>query len=183
MSLLLQIIVLSCFVVVILALFRDKADFLYYSMVAMLVSAAATFLLSPGVSTEEVFLAVDWEVIFFLISLFTIVAILEEQCIFQEVARRITTKFSTNTRKFFWVICLISTVSAAFIEDISVAVIFIPMIISTSRKMKINPVDFINQVQLQAYFNYENRIKNNLSGNEATDWISAEEKIKLKYKL
>ena len=143
MSLLLQIIVLSCFVVVILALFRDKADFLYYSMVAMLVSAAATFLLSPGVSTEEVFLAVDWEVIFFLISLFTIVAILEEQCIFQEVARRITTKFSTNTRKFFWVICLISTVSAAFIEDISVAVIFIPMIISTSRKMKINPAPIL----------------------------------------
>jgi Na+/H+ antiporter NhaD/arsenite permease-like protein len=109
----------------------------------MLVAAAATFLLSPGVSTEEVFLAVDWEVIFFLVSLFTIVAILEEQCIFQEVARRITTKFSTNTRKFFWVICLISTVSAAFIEDVSVAVIFIPMIISTSQKMKINPAPIL----------------------------------------
>ena len=143
MSLLLQIIVLSCFIVVIIALFRDKADFLYYSLVAMLVSAAATFLLIPGVSTEEVFLAVDWEVIFFLVSLFTIVAILEEQCIFQEVARRITTKFSTNTRAFFWVICLISTVSAAFIEDISVAVIFIPMIISTSQKMKINPAPIL----------------------------------------
>ena len=143
MSLLLQIIVISCFIVVIIALFREKSDFLYYSLVAMLVAAAATFLLSPGVSTEEVFLAVDWEVIFFLVSLFTIVAILEEQCIFQEVARRITTKFSTNTRKFFWVICLISTVSAAFIEDVSVAVIFIPMIISTSQKMKINPAPIL----------------------------------------
>ncbi len=143
MLLLLQIIVLCCFIIVIIALFREKSDFLYYSMVAMLVSAAATFLLSPGVSTEEVFLAVDWEVIFFLVSLFTIVAILEEQCIFQEVARRITTKFSTNTRKFFWVICLISTISAAFIEDISVAVIFVPMIISTSQKMKINPAPIL----------------------------------------
>jgi len=143
MLLLLQIIVISCFIVVIIALFRERSDFLYYSMVAMLVSAVATFLLSPGVSTEEVFLAVDWEVIFFLVSLFTIVAILEEQCVFQEVARRITTKFSTNTRKFFWVICLISTVSAAFIEDISVAVIFVPMIISTSQKMKINPAPIL----------------------------------------
>jgi len=143
MLLLLQIIVLSCFVIVIIALFREKSDFLYYSMVAMLVAATATFLLSPGVSTEEVFLAVDWEVIFFLISLFTIVAILEEQCIFQELARRITTKFSTNTRKFFWVICLISTVSAAFIEDISVAIIFVPMIISTSQKMKTNPAPIL----------------------------------------
>jgi Na+/H+ antiporter NhaD/arsenite permease-like protein len=112
-------------------------------MVAMLVAAAATFLLAPGVTTEDLFLAVDWEVIFFLVSLFTIVAILEEQCIFQEVARRITTKFSTNTRKFFWVICLISTISAVFIQDISVVVIFIPMIISTSEKMKINPAPIL----------------------------------------
>ena len=144
MSLLLQIIVVSCFIIVIIALFREKSDFLYYSMVAMLVAAVATFLLSPGVvSTEEVFRAVDWEVIFFLVSLFTIVAILEEQYVFQEVARRITTKFSTNTRKFFWVICLISTLSAAFIEDVSVAIIFIPMIISTSEKMRINPAPIL----------------------------------------
>jgi len=144
MLLLLQVIVVSCFVVVVIALFRETSDFLFYSMVAMLVAAAATFLLSPsGVTTEELFLAVDWEVIFFLVSLFTIVAILEEQCIFQEVARRITTKFSTNTRKFFWVICLISTLSAVFIQDISVAIIFIPMIINTSEKMKINPAPIL----------------------------------------
>ena len=86
MLLLLQIIVVSCFIVVIIALFRDQTDFLFYSMVGMLVAATATFLLSPdSISTEEVFLAVDWEVIFFLISLFTVVAILEEQFIFQKI--------------------------------------------------------------------------------------------------
>jgi len=144
MLLLLQIIVVSCFIVVIIALFRAQTDFLFYSMVGMLVAATATFLLSPSpVSTEEVFLAVDWEVIFFLISLFTIVAILEEQYIFQEIARRITTKFKTNTRMFFWVICLVSTLSAAFIEDISVAVIFIPIIINTSKKLRINPAPIL----------------------------------------
>jgi len=144
MLLLLQIIVVSCFIVVIVALFREKSDFLFYSMVAMLIAAVTTFLLSPTpISPEEVFLAVDWEVVFFLVSLFTIVSILEDQRIFQEVARRITTKFSTNTRKFFWVICLISTVSAAFIEDVSVAIIFIPMIINTSEKMRINPAPIL----------------------------------------
>ena len=143
MLLVLQIIVVSCFIVVIIALFREKADFLFYSMLAMLVAAAATFLLAPGVTTEDLFSAVDWEVVFFLVSLFTIVAILEEQCVFQEVARRITKKFSTNTRKFFWVICLISTISAVFIQDISVVIIFIPMIISTSEKMKINPAPIL----------------------------------------
>jgi Na+/H+ antiporter NhaD/arsenite permease-like protein len=110
----------------------------------MLAAATATFLFSPTpFSIEEFMIAIDWPVIFFLISVFTIVVILEEQLIFQEIASRITKKFHTNTRRFFWVICLISTLSAAFIEDISVAVIFIPMIISTSEKMKINPTPIL----------------------------------------
>ncbi|MFX1592675.1 MAG: SLC13 family permease [Promethearchaeota archaeon] len=144
MLFILQLFVIFCFVIVIIALFREKTDFLTYSVLAMLAAAAATFLFSPTpLSIEEFILSIDWPVIFFLISLFTIVVILEEQLIFQEIASRITKKFHTNTRGFFWVICLISTLSAAFIEDISVAVIFIPMIISTSEKMKINPTPIL----------------------------------------
>ena len=140
----LQIFVIFCFIIVIIALFREKTDFLTYSVLAMLAAATATFLFSPTPFTiEEFILAIDWPVIFFLICLFTIVVILEEQLIFQEIALKITKKFHTNTRKFFWVICLISTLSAAFIEDISVAVIFIPMIISTSEKMRINPTPIL----------------------------------------
>jgi len=144
MLIFLQIFVICCLVIVIIALFREKTDFLTYSVAAMFAAATATFLFSPEpFSIDEFILAIDWPVIFFLISIFTIVVILEEQLIFQEIALRITKKFSTNTRKFFWVICLISTLSAAFIEDISVAVIFIPMIISTSEKMRINPTPIL----------------------------------------
>ncbi len=110
----------------------------------MLFAATATVFFSPEVITmEDFFLAINWEVIFFLISMFAIVAILEENQVFQEIARRITNRFSTNTRQFFWVICLISTISAAFIEDISVAIIFIPIIIKTGEKMKINPTPIL----------------------------------------
>jgi Na+/H+ antiporter NhaD/arsenite permease-like protein len=144
MLIFLQLFVIFCFVIVIVALFRERTDFLTYSVAAMLASATATFLFSPTpFSIEEFILAIDWPVIFFLISLFTIVVILEEQLIFQEVALRITKKFSTNTRKFFWAICLISTLSAAFIEDVSVAIIFVPMIVSTSEKMRINPAPIL----------------------------------------
>ena len=144
MLLILQLFVIGCFVVVIIALFREKTDFLTYSVTAMLIGGTATFLFSPDpITIEEFILSIDWPVIFFLISLFTIVVILEEQLIFQEIALRITKKFGTNTRKFFWVIILISTLSAAFIEDVSVAVIFIPMIIRTSEKMKINPTPIL----------------------------------------
>jgi len=144
MILFLQLFVIFCFVIVIIALFREKTDFLTYSIAAMLAAATATFLFSPDpFHIDDFILAIDWPVIFFLISLFTIVVILEEQLIFQEIALRITKKFHTNTRQFFWVICLISTLSAVFIQDVSVAVIFIPMIISTSEKMRINPTPIL----------------------------------------
>jgi len=144
MSLFLQIFVIGCFVVVVVALFLEKTDYLTYSIAATLAAVTMIFILTPEeINLEDLFVAIDWPVIFFLISLFTIVAILDEAKIFQEVARRLTTKFKSNTRKFFWIMCLTSTITAAFIEDISVAIIFIPMIISTSEKMKINPAPIL----------------------------------------
>ncbi len=144
MIILLQLFVIFCFSIVIIALFREKTDFLTYSVLAMLAAATVTYLFSPTlVPIEGFFLAIDWQVVFFLISMFTIVEVLKDKRIFNEIALRITKKFSTNTRQFFWVICLISTISAAFIEDISVAIIFLPMIISTGKKIRINPTPIL----------------------------------------
>lgn len=144
MDVVLQIIVIACFGLVIVALFREKTDFLTYSFLAMFVAVVATFVLMPeAISIEGLVQHIEWEVVFFLISIFGIVEILDDKKIFQEVALRITSKFKTKTRSFFWVICLISTLSAAFINDLSVAIIFIPMIINTSEKMKINPAPIL----------------------------------------
>ena len=144
MSLVLQLIVVACFSMVIIALFREKTDFLTYSIAAMFIAVIATFYFLPDVITvENLILAIEWEVIFFLIAIFTIVEVLDDKRIFQELAMRITKKFETNTRKFFWIMCLTSTLTAAFIEDVSVAIIFIPLIIKTSEKMHINPTPFL----------------------------------------
>jgi len=144
MSLFLQIFVIGCFTLVIIALFREKTDFLTYSVAAMFVAVVATFLILPeAITIDNLILSIEWEVIFFLIALFVIVEILEDKLIFQELALRITNKFHANTRKFFWIMCLTSTISAAFIEDVSVAIIFIPIIIRTCQKMHINPTPFL----------------------------------------
>jgi len=140
----LQLFVIGCFIVVIIALFREEVDFLSYSMAAMFAAVVASYIFLPEmVHTEDMILSIEWEVIFFLMALFGIVEVLDDQKVFQEVALRITTKFHTNTRKFFWIICLTSTISAAFIEDLSVAIIFIPIVIRTSEKMKINPAPIL----------------------------------------
>jgi len=140
----LQLFVIGCFIVVIVALFREEVDFLSYCMAAMFAAVIASYIFLPEtINTEDIVLSIEWEVIFFLMALFGIVEVLHDQKVFQEIALRITTKFHTNTRKFFWIICLTSTISAAFIEDLSVAIIFVPIIIRTSEKMKINPAPFL----------------------------------------
>ena len=144
MILLLQIIVIICFIIVVIALFREKTDFLTYSMIAMTIAVLTTVILLPTeLLLEDFILAIEWEVVFFLIALFTIVEILEDRRIFEEIALRITNKFHTNSRKFFWTICIMSTLCSAFIEDISVIIIFVPMVISTCQKMRVNPTPFL----------------------------------------
>ena len=53
MNIFLQIFVILCFSIVIIALFREKTDFLTYSVVAMLAAATATFLFSPTTISIE----------------------------------------------------------------------------------------------------------------------------------
>lgn len=144
MIFLLQIFVILCFIGIIIVLFDDKIDYLTYSVLFTIIAIVATSFLIPEKSTLDGFiLSIKWEVVIFLITLFVIVEILDDQRIFEELARRLTKKFHTNTRKFFWIICLISTISAAFIEDLSVAIIFIPIVIKSCQKMKVNPAPFL----------------------------------------
>jgi len=86
---------------------------------------------------------IEWEVIFFLITMFTIVEILKENKVFDEIARLVVVKYQTNVRKMFYVLCVISTLLATIVEDLSVAMIFAPIIIVACRKLKIKPAAYL----------------------------------------
>jgi Na+/H+ antiporter NhaD/arsenite permease-like protein len=92
---------------------------------------------------EGYFEAIDWNVIFFLIAMFTIVEILNDTLLFHAIAKFIVKKYSHNTRLMFYVLCTVSTLSASIIEDISVAIIFIPIIVLACQEMEINPYPFL----------------------------------------
>ncbi|MFX0099493.1 MAG: SLC13 family permease [Candidatus Hodarchaeota archaeon] len=141
----LQIIVAICFIILIIALFFEKADYLTYSFALIVIASAATmFFETPEPLNLKFFVdAIEWDIVFFLISMFTIVEILNDKQIFQEIARRVVQKYSNNIRMMFYVICVVSTISAAFIEDLSVALIFGPIIIVACRRLKINPSPFL----------------------------------------
>ena len=151
MSILLQIIVLLCFAGLVVVLFIEKLDYLMFAFLFIIIAGVATaFLLEAPVdpsldprSIEFYIEAVDWEVISFLIAMFTIVEILNEKKIFHEVSRRIVVTFKNRIRLMFYFVCLVATISASILEDLSVAIIFGPVIVLICVSISINPTPFL----------------------------------------
>ena len=144
MSLLSQIVVGICFIILIVILFFDKNDYLTYSVLLMLIAAVVSAIEIPEARHLETYvMAIEWEVIFFLIAMFTIVEILIEAKIFHKIAKSIVNRYKNNIRKMFYVLCTVSTLLASILEDLSVAIIFIPIIVLACREIKINPSPFL----------------------------------------
>ncbi len=144
MSLLSQIVVGICFLILIVILFFDSNDYLTYSVLLMLIAAGVSAIDLPEARNLETYImAIEWEVIIFLIAMFTIVEILIEARIFHKIAKSIVNRYRNNIRKMFYVICIVSTLMASILEDLSVAIIFIPIIVLACREIKINPSPFL----------------------------------------
>lgn len=149
--LILQIIVLLCFLGLIIVLFIEKMDYLLFAFFFIIIGGIATaFLLDtpsdPSLDPNTIGFyveAIDWEVIAFLIAMFIIVQILNENKIFHEVSRRIVVRYRKNVRFMFYLICIISTLSATILEDLSIAIIFGPIIVIACMTMNINPTPFL----------------------------------------
>ncbi|MHA1856247.1 MAG: SLC13 family permease, partial [Promethearchaeota archaeon] len=144
MSLLSQIIVGICFLILIIILFFEDKDYLSYSVMLILIAAGISAIEIPEAQQLETYiLAIDWEVIVFLICMFTIVEILNEAHLFHEIAKILVHHYKNNIRLLFYLICIISTLFASILEDLSVAIIFIPIIVLMCKDLKINPAPFL----------------------------------------
>jgi len=145
-QLILQIFIGLCLLALIISLFFDKWDYLLSSIAVVFISIIVSTFLIPLETPEDfigIILAVDWEVICFLICIFTIVEILKQINFFDAIAKRIVNKFYYAPRKLFYAMCITSTLIAALIQDLSVAVIFVPIAIEACRKMKISAVPYL----------------------------------------
>ncbi|WP_457557529.1 SLC13 family permease [Candidatus Harpocratesius sp.] len=145
LSILLQIIIGICFIGIVIVLFLESQDYLTYSIIFVMIIGLSTYFLR-GMSSSElegIVLAIDWDVIIFLICLFSIVEILNSQQVFQQIAIKIVNRFVLHPRRFFYAICITSTMIATVIEDLSVAIIFIPIVIQACRGIRISPVPYM----------------------------------------
>ncbi|MGM0468778.1 MAG: SLC13 family permease [Promethearchaeati archaeon] len=129
---------------VVIILFFEEHDYIYFTFLFIVIAGITTAIFVPEARSLEYYVeAIEWEVVFFLIAMFTIVEILKQNKIFDEIARLIVIKYQHNLRKAFYIIIVISTLLATIVEDLSIAMIFAPIIIVASRKLNMRPAAYL----------------------------------------
>ena len=143
-DLFLQIVVGICFIGLVIVLFFEKRDYFFYSVLFLTIAAIILAIFLESVRSLEFYISViEWNVVFFLITMFLIVKVLEENGIFDEIGNRVVKRYYGNPRTAFYVICIISTLLASIVEDLSIAMIFGPIIVIACRKLEVTAAPFL----------------------------------------
>lgn len=127
----------AIFLVMMVIFSKEKLDYVSFGLLAAVISCFIVFL-EYGTGFIEFIALVDFEPIIFIISMQIIIYMAEQQRLFQWVALKTLHAAKGNHRLFFYLICTISSFSAAILADITVAIIFVPIVIRACKILEIN---------------------------------------------
>lgn len=139
-----QISVIICFIGLVIVLFFEEKDYIFYSILLITIAGIISAIFLEEARQILFYIdSIEWEVIIFLLCMFIIVEVLQEKKFFDEIALKIVGRYYTNPRKMFYIICVISTLMASIVEDLSIAMIFGPIIVAASRKLNLSAAPFL----------------------------------------
>ncbi len=130
---------------------QEKLDYAVYALLAAIVACGIVFFFYKN---EPVFTDlgsplraylnfIEFDAIIFLISMQIIVAISEESKLFQWLALKVLHLVGGNHRLFFYLISMVSCLTASLISDITIAIIFVPLVIRATRILRIKTAPYI----------------------------------------
>ncbi|MEM3737131.1 MAG: SLC13 family permease [Candidatus Bathyarchaeia archaeon] len=105
-------------------------------------AGAVSLLFLNGIALRDAYSAVNIDVIFFLIGMFSIVSALEASGLLKYLTLRILSFADSPDRVLFFTIIVLGTMSAFLMND-TIAIAATPIIISIAREVKIKPTPFL----------------------------------------
>jgi len=121
---------------------RERLDYISFTLLSAVIAcviAGITF----DVGFTEFITYIQFEPLFFIICMQIIVVIMEEQNIFRWIVLKTLHWTKADHRKFFFLICFMASMTSAIISDITVIIIFIPVVIQACKILKINPAPYL----------------------------------------
>lgn len=149
------IVLLILFVGIMIVFTKDSMDYVAFSLLAAFIAVVLIVLYYPDLGLNDQGIEpptyifnkfvgyIEFEPILFLISMQVIIMICEKHKIFQWVALKVLRITKGNHRLFFYSLCIISSLSAAIIADITVAIIFIPLVVRACKILKIDATPYL----------------------------------------
>jgi len=139
-----QISVIICFIGLVIVLFFEEKDYIFYSILLITIAGIISAIFLEEARQILFYIdSIEWEVVIFLVAMFIIVEILKEKKFFDEIAIKIVGRFYAHPRKMFYIICVTSTLMASIVEDLSIAMIFGPIIVVAARKLNLSAAPFL----------------------------------------
>ncbi len=121
---------------------KERLDYISFTLLSVVIAsfiAGITF----DVGFTEFIAYIEFEPIIFIICMQIIVAIMEEQNIFRWIVLKTIHWTKADHRKFFFLICFMASMTSALISDITVIIIFVPVVIQACKILKINPAPYL----------------------------------------
>lgn len=110
--------------------------------IAALLGALAMIVL--GVLTQEqAFHAIDWNVIFLLTGMMAIANVLRETGLFQWIAFQAVRLGRGQPFSILVILCLITAISSAFLDNVTIVVLVVPVTLFVVASLKVNPLPFL----------------------------------------
>ncbi|WP_371805483.1 SLC13 family permease [Candidatus Lokiarchaeum ossiferum] len=130
------------FLLIIVLYSNERVDIITISLIFAVIACLIAYF-SFGTELTEFIGFIEFDALIFIICMQIIVSIAEKYRIFQWIAIKAIQFTKGHHRKFFYLICILASLSSAIISDITVGVIFVPIVIRSCKILEIDPVPYL----------------------------------------
>ena len=121
---------------------NERIDYISFTLLSAVIACVIAGTIF-GVGFTEFLTFIEFEPLFFIICMQIIIVIMEEHKIFRWLVLKTIHWTKADHRKFFYLICIIASMMSAIISDITVGIIFVPLVIRACKILKINPAPYL----------------------------------------
>ena len=121
---------------------NERIDYISFTLLSAVIACVIAGTIF-GVGFTEFLTFIEFEPLFFIICMQIIIVIMEEHKIFTWLVLKTIHWTKADHRKFFFLICIIASMTSTLISDITVGIIFVPLVIRACKILKINPAPYL----------------------------------------
>ena len=129
------ILILVLFAILMAFFSQNKID--YFPIALIIGAIAIVFMRMNGLEPEEILGFINFNTLIFIFAIQIIIYFATENHVLEYLAIKVIHITKGNNRLFFYMICIFTGIIVAFIEDLTLSLILVPLIFRTCRVLKI----------------------------------------------